>query len=150
MKSYTEKYSVILFITSIFLTMATHGNDKTYSPARVVFNVSSANIKLLNHTLDRASLLQNIYNNDPISTSIVIVIHGNAIPSFTHIKQQNHQLINRAKDLSMSDIIEFRLCAASARMHGLHKSDFSGFINIIPMADAEIIELQNSGYAYIN
>jgi len=137
--------SLLIFIMiNIFATVVL-ANDKNYAPASVIYDVTSGNIETVKHTLDRASLLQNIYNSDPFNASIIIVIHDEAIPLFT----KNKTLIQRSKDLTMAEVIQFRLCKASARLQGYTKNDFENFITMVPMADAEIIELQNEGYSYL-
>jgi intracellular sulfur oxidation DsrE/DsrF family protein len=35
-------------------------------------------------------------------------------------------------------------------MQGYGRGDFEGFIELVPMADAEIVRLQSDGYAYLH
>lgn len=138
-----------LFLTTFFMPSAQSAED-AYKPSKVIYDVSSKKTKDLNHILDRASLLERLYNNNPFESSIVIILHEGAIPLF--VKSSTHyqaDLIQRASSLSLGEIIEFRLCLASAKMQGFSKNDFDSFIKIIPMADAEIIKLQQQGYAYL-
>ncbi|MES1998937.1 MAG: hypothetical protein V4446_06465 [Pseudomonadota bacterium] len=39
--------------------------------------------------------------------------------------------------------------AATAKGHGFEPADIHGFVTMVPMADAEIIRLQQAGYAYM-
>ena len=57
--------------------------------------------------------------------------------------------MRRARSLSMGEIIQFRICKASANMQGYKKEDIQDFASMVPMADAEIIQLQNEGFAYL-
>lgn len=123
--------------------------ETVYTPAKAVYDVTANNKSELNHLLDRAALLQRIYNNDPMDASIILVIHESAIKSFSKNNRDNRELIQRADDLSAGDIIHFRLCSASAKIQGYSKDDFPAFIRPVPMADAEIIKLQNLGYGYL-
>ena len=50
----------------------------------------------------------------------------------------------------MGGTIEIRMCEIAARGHGFDPEDIHGFVQIIPMADAEIVRLQQEeGYAYM-
>jgi intracellular sulfur oxidation DsrE/DsrF family protein len=123
---------------------------KTYKPSKVIYDVSTSQADSLSHILDRVSLLQNMYGSDPFEASIIIIVHEGAVPLFA--KAKNHaqpDLMRRARSLTMGEIIQFRICHASARMQGFVKSDFYDFVAMVPMADAEIIQLQQEGYAYL-
>jgi len=122
-----------------------------YKPAKVVYDVSSADPQRLNNILDRVSLLQTMYAGDPFTASIVIVLHEGGLPLFakSNAKRQG-ELVARARDLAAGEIVRFRLCEASARMQGFGRKDFDDYIELVPMADAEIIRLQHDGYAYLN
>ena len=125
-------------------------SDQHYKPAKVIYDVSSGHPDELKNTLDRASLLQKIYGNDIFESSIIIIIHEQAIAFFT--RDGNHieySLNQRAKSLASSEIIQFRICQTSAKMQGYTEKDFDTYIKLVPMADAEIIKLQNDGYAYL-
>jgi len=129
--------------------VAAAGADTPAAP-RVVYDVSSPDPVHLKNILDRVSLLQNLYGSDPFAASIVVVLHDGAIPLFAR-QQARYQkeLVARARDLATGDVIRFRLCQASARMQGFAPKDFDGFIEPVPMADAEIIRLQQAGHAYL-
>lgn len=147
------KYSTRLFATflfSFYLLQSAIAEEKSYLPARVVYDLRSGNIKHIQNILDRASMLQNLYGGDPFDASIIIVIHDSAIPQFIKSKQPGHRaLAARAQNLMMSEIIEYRVCRASARLQGYDDKDFPDYLKLVPMADAEIISLQQQGYAYM-
>lgn len=124
-------------------------SQQYYAPSKVVYDVSSSDTSELSHILDRASLLQKIYHNDSFDASIILVVHEGAIPLFVKNNKIQHELMQRVKSLTLGEIIQIRVCEASANMQGFYKDDFDSFIQIVPMADAEIIELQNNGYAYL-
>ncbi len=141
---------VIVFLLVLMTTASTADEKITYAPSKVVYDVSSPDSAFMSHIMDRASLLQNLYGNDPFESSIVIVIHEGAIPLFSNQKVTEHiELMNRARSLGLDEIIKFRICRASARMQGYNDSDFADFVRLVPMADAEIVRLQKTGYAYI-
>ena len=123
-----------------------------YKPSRVVYDVTSGRAGHLANILDRVSLLSSLYGADPFESSIVVVLHGDVIPLFA-IKEyeKNKELMTRAYNLALSGVAEFRMCKASAKSHySLTPKDIHGFVNMVPMADAEIIRLQNEeAYAYM-
>ncbi|HRA77440.1 MAG TPA: DsrE family protein [Burkholderiaceae bacterium] len=121
-----------------------------YAPARVLYDVDKGGIAALNNILDRVSLLNKLYEADPFESSIVVVVHGDAIPLFgirDHAKYRD--VMQRAQSLTQSGMIEFRLCRAAAGVLGYRPADIHGFVRMVPMADAEIVRLQNEGYAYM-
>lgn len=121
-----------------------------YAPSKVVYDISSPDPKALGFIFDRVNLLQNIYQNDSFEASIVLVIHEGAIPLFgANDKAIQPELMQRARSLSMGEIVKFRVCRASAAMQGFEKKDIQDFVAMVPMADAEIVKLQQEGYAYL-
>ena len=144
------RITVIVFLLTAFVISVNAEEQKAYQPAKVVYDVSSSDSKALAHIFDRASMLQNVYQNDSFEASIVFVIHEGAIPLFSNRdKNQHSELMRRARSLSMGEIIQFRVCKASARMQGYKKEDLHDFVSMVPMADAEIVQLQHEGYAYL-
>lgn len=124
--------------------------EKNYSRQKVVYDVTAGSVSALTSLLDRASFLSQLNGADPFENKIVLVIHGDAIPLFAIKNYAQYQsLMARAHSLSVGGIIEFRLCRAAARVAGYQPQDFHGFITPVPMADAEIIDLQHQGYAYM-
>ena len=140
---------IFLFINLIFLPVYLFADEtkKSYSPSKVVYDLSSADSKVLKNVLDRISMLQNVYNNDSFEASIVVVIHEEAIPLFKNYRPSG--LMVRARSLAMGEIIKFQICKASAKMQGIAIADLHDFVEMVPMADAEIIKLQKAGYSYI-
>lgn len=123
---------------------------KEYSKQKVVYDVAVGNVAALTGVLDRASHLSLINGADPFDDKIVIVLHGNEIPFFA-IKNfaRYKELMTRAQSLSVGGIIEFRMCRLAAQGQGFKPEDMHGFVTMVPMADAEIIDLQSKGYAYM-
>jgi len=48
-----------------------------------------------------------------------------------------------------SGVIEFRTCRLAAESHGFEPVTIHGLVTLVPMADAEIVRLQQEGYAYM-
>ena len=146
------RIAAIVFLLSVFSVTANADGQMAYNykPAKVVYDLTSTDPKIVGHILDRASMLQNIYQNDSFEASIVFVVHEGAIPLFgNNDKNIQPQLMLRARSLSMGDIIQFRLCKASASLQGYTRNDIQDFVSMVPMADAEIVRLQQEGYAYL-
>lgn len=125
--------------------------QQAYSKQKVVFDTTSGTTAGLTSVLDRASFLSILNGADPLDNKIVIVLHGGAIPFFA-IKNyaQNKDLMHRAQSLSVGEVVEYRMCRAAAQLQGLKPEDIHGFVKMVPMADAEIVRLQQEeGFAYM-
>jgi uncharacterized protein len=125
--------------------------NQVYSKQKVVFDTTYGSLEHLSSILDRASYMSQLNGADPFDTKIVIMIHGEAIPFFASKNFAKYKdLMVRAQSLSLGNVVEFRMCKASARMQGFKPADIHGFIKMVPMADAEIVRLQQEeGYAYM-
>lgn len=123
---------------------------KTYSQQKVVYDVSVKTVEQLENVLDRASFLSILNDADPFDSKIVIVLHGDEIGFFAVRNFPKHrELMARAQSLTVGGIIDIRMCRVAARRRGFEAQDIHGFVNIVPMADAEIIDLQKQGFAYM-
>lgn len=125
--------------------------ERDYQPQKVVYDVSASSRQQFEGVLDRASYLSKVYHEDPFAASIVLVLHGDEIPFFG-IKNylQYKDLMARAQSLTLNNVIEFRMCKIAARGHGFEPQDIHGFVKMVPMADAEIIRLQQEeNYVYM-
>jgi intracellular sulfur oxidation DsrE/DsrF family protein len=124
---------------------------KAYAPQKVVYDVAAVDVDEFTHVLDRASYLNKLYNADPFDASIVLVLHGDEIPFFAISNYDKYrELMQRAKSLTLAGPIEFRMCRIAARGHGFEPGQIHGFVKVVPMADAEIVRLQQEdGYAYM-
>lgn len=123
--------------------------DSEYAGQEVVYDLFG-DAAAVESVLDRASFLSILNDADPFDHRIVVVIHGDAIPVFAVDHFREHEtVVRRAQSLSVGDVVEFRLCLAAARMAGFASDDFHGFVHMVPMADAEIVKLQQQGFAYM-
>jgi intracellular sulfur oxidation DsrE/DsrF family protein len=122
-----------------------------YAPQKVVYDVSVANVAAFSNLLDRVSYLNNIYMADPFSESIVLVLHGDEIPFFAIRNYKKYsELMQRAQSLTLAGPVEFRMCKVAAKAHGFESDDIHGFVKVVPMADAELVRLQQEeGYVYM-
>ncbi|MDP2056434.1 MAG: DsrE family protein [Thiobacillus sp.] len=125
--------------------------QQTYSGQKVVFDTTSESLAGLTSVLDRASLISVLNGADPLDNKIVIVLHGGAIPFFAIKNYTKHkELMHRAQSLSVGEVVEYRMCRAAAHLQGFKPEDIHGFVKMVPMADAEIVRLQQEeGFAYM-
>ena len=128
-----------------------HVQSIDYAPQKVVYDVAVRDTDTFSRVLDRASYLNNLYHADPFGASIVLVLHGDEIPFFAISNFDKYKdLVTRAQSLTVGGTIEIRMCAVAARGHGLAPTDIHGFVKLVPMADAELVRLQQEeGYVYM-
>ncbi len=122
-----------------------------YPPMKVVYDVTTGDVEELSHVLDRVSYLSNITGADPFEQSIVVVLHG-ASPRLFAIRnyEKYKALQTRAQSLTVGDIIQIKMCRLAAEGQGLGPKDIQGFVELVPMGDAEIVRLQFvEGHAYM-
>jgi hypothetical protein len=105
----------------------------------------------VNGVLDRASYLSTLTGADPFESSIILVLHGNEIEYFARKNEQKyHELMVRAKSLVDAEALKIRMCRIAAKGHGFEPEDIQGFVEMVPMGDAEIVRLQTEeGHAYM-
>ncbi|MDH5393025.1 MAG: DsrE family protein [Gammaproteobacteria bacterium] len=116
----------------------------TYKPQKAVYDVNVKTLRALSGVLDRASFLSKITGADPFDSSIVLVLHGPEIPFFaTKNYPRYKEVMQRAQSLVESEVIKIKMCQLAAEAHGLKASQIHGFVEMVPMGDAEIIRLQN-------
>lgn len=122
-----------------------------YKPHKVVYDVSASSMAEFTHVLDRVSYLNKIYNADPFSSSIIMVLHGSEIPFFAIKNYGKYKdLMIRARSLVNSGNIKFHMCKLAAEGQGFKLEDIHGFVEMVPMADAEIVRLQQEeGHVYM-
>lgn len=124
--------------------------EQTYAKQKVVYDVAVRTEAALRSVISRAQLLADLNGSDPFDSKVVIVLHGDEIPFFA-LKHhgQHRELMQRAQSATLAGVIEFRMCRLAAQGHGFEPKDIHGFVTMVPMADAEIVRLQQEGYAYM-
>lgn len=122
-----------------------------YKPQKVVYDVHVKTVEAVESVLDRASYLSKITGADPFDQSIVLVFHGAEL-SFFAIKDypKYQELMQRAQSLVESEVLKIKMCKIAAKSQGFLPKDIHGFVEMVPMGDAEIIRLQyEEGHAYM-
>lgn len=122
-----------------------------YKPQKVVYDVYVKTIEALESVLDRASYLSKITGADPFEQSIVLVSHGQEINFFAIKNHSKYKtLMQRAQSLVESEALKIKMCKIAAEGQGYQPKDIYGFVEMVPMGDAEIIRLQyEEGHAYM-
>jgi len=155
------KFSLWLFLLAILTTgnisaaEAPWGSSKVidtqYKPQKVVYDVAVNSVEKVTSVLDRASYLSKITGADPFDSSIILVLHGSEIDYFAIKNYEKYKtLMQRAQSLVESEVLKIRMCRIAAQGHGYEPEDIHGFIEMVPMGDAEIIRLQNEeSHAYM-
>lgn len=144
-----------LFLSTVSLADPPWGSASLipieYKPQKVVYDVSVSSVKQVESVLDRASYLSQITGADPFESSIVLVLHGPEIQYFAIKNYEKYKdLVQRAQSLTVGDILKIRMCKIAAEGQGFKPKDIHGFIEMVPMGDAEIIRLQNEeDHAYM-
>jgi intracellular sulfur oxidation DsrE/DsrF family protein len=137
------------------LTSAPWGSSKVtateYKPQKVVYDVHVKTVAAVESVLDRASHLSTITGADPFEQSIVLVLHGKELSFFAIENYGKYKdLMKRAQSLVESEVIAIKMCKIAAQSQGYAPKDIHGFIEMVPMGDAEIIRLQyEEGHAYM-
>ena len=122
-----------------------------YKPQKVVYDVHVKTVKEVESVLDRASYLSTITGADPFDQSIILVLHGAELSFFAIEHYEKHkELMHRAQSLVESEALTIKMCKIAALGQGFSPEDIHGFVEMVPMGDAEIIRLQyEDGYAYM-
>jgi len=124
--------------------------DIHYEKQKVVFDTTTGSVEGLTSVLDRTSYLSVLNGADPFDSKIVIVLHGDEIGFFAIRNYDKYKdLMARAQSLTVGGIIDIRMCRAAAKRRGFEPQDIHGFVATVPMADAEIADLQKQGFAYM-
>ena len=157
----TKIVSIFLLSLSMLCTSAFAGNnapwgeavltETEYKPQKVVYDVHVKTVAAVEGVLDRASHLSAITGADPFDQSIVLVLHGSEL-SFFAIKNypKYKALMQRAQSLVESEALKIKMCTIAAKSQGFEPKDIQGFVEMVPMGDAEIIRLQyEEGHAYM-
>lgn len=124
--------------------------EQRYAGQKVVYDVTVGSEAAMRSVISRAMLLADLNGSDPFDSKVVVVLHGNEIPFFAiRNYPQYRELMQRAQGATLAGVIEFRMCRLAAQSRGFGAADFHGFVTLVPMADAEIVRLQQAGYAYM-
>jgi intracellular sulfur oxidation DsrE/DsrF family protein len=140
----------IAFILSSFLVMLAASNvafsaDEMQPAKKVVIQVSSDDARTQNIAMNNAVNLQKLYGVDNIA--IEIVAYGPGLGMLTAANKQT----DRVKSLAMQNIT-FSACGNTmkkvAKKTGKEPKLTEG-VKVVEAGVARIIELQDSGYAYV-
>ena len=94
---------------------------------------------------------QDVYDSLPVdqrqSLKIAMVLHGPDLQYFAKRNYKKHKaLVDTAARLEAFGFIDLKVCAESARSHGVEDDGFPPFVDIVPFGPGEIRELERQGY----
>jgi len=153
---YLTLFTNLLFSTPLFANKGSPWGSASltpteYQPQKVVYDVHVQTVEKLESVLDRASHLSKISGADPFDQSIVLVLHGHEL-SFFAIKHfsKYEAIMRRAQSLVESEVLKIKMCKIAAESQGYLAEDIHGFVEMVPMGDAEIVRLQyEEDHAYM-
>jgi intracellular sulfur oxidation DsrE/DsrF family protein len=131
-----NKFILILF----FVITQSIFSQKT--EIKVVFDVTSKNVKTHQMTVRHVELMSNSYPDSQFE----VVLYGGSIEMALNEKST---VKNAIQLLSKKDNIDFVICEASMRKHKVEKQDLIEGFKIVPDGILEIVEKQQNGWGYI-
>ena len=147
---------LLLLLSSLTILLA----DKP--SAKVVYDLTTKNQKTFERKILKAIVANKAYYESKLKElEVTVVIHGGAYryftidPSKTEYKTDKALLADYAnlkkRIKSMHEIygVEFLICEAGMKKHGLKAKDIMSYVKIIPNSIIGLIDRQNEGYAYI-
>ncbi len=157
------KQLLLLSLLGMFFTYPTLASDSNspwggatvaetkYKPQKVVYDVNVKTSEDVASVLNRASYISKISGADPFEQSIVLVLHGLEINFFATKNFSEHkELMKRAQSLVESEVLKIKMCSVAASGMGYKSEDIHGFVEMVPMGDAEIVRLQHEeNHAYM-
>jgi intracellular sulfur oxidation DsrE/DsrF family protein len=79
-----------------------------------------------------------------------ILIDGNIVDFAIENTGKYQNILTRAESLVSSEVLKLKMCKLAAEAQGYRPEDIHGFVELVPMGDAEIIRLQyEEDHAYM-
>jgi len=129
---------------------------------KVVYDLTTSNLVDIERKILKAIVANKAYYASKLEElDVSVVIHGGSYryftidPAKTEYKTDKNLLENykslKKRIKAMAEIydVEFLMCGAGMKKHGLKKKDIVSFVKIVPNAIIGLIDRQNEGYAYI-
>ncbi len=144
--------ALILMITTLALA----------DTKKAVFALTTPDIeKIENRLIGGIKGATKYYKNQNQQLESIVVIHGEAYKFFvkditkTAIETESmmdidtDELHAKISDFIKTHNVSLYICSVGMKRNGIEESNILNNIKVIPSAMIELIELQNSGYAYI-
>lgn len=146
LRSFLVPVLCVLYFVSASFVLA-----ETYKSPKVVYDVAVSSTEALNNVLARASHMGRLTGADPLTGSIVLVMHGTEVTFFVKDEYDTYKaVVDRAKNLSVDGTVKFVISEVALKVRGLSAEDMPEFVKVVPFGDAEIARLQNEKqHAYI-
>lgn len=130
--------------------------------AKVVYDLTTKDLSNFELRVLSATVSNKAYYESSLrELDVAVVIHGGAYKFF--LKEPGNSkfkddkalvstyktLAKRIETLANTYNVQFLVCGAGLRKHGLEKKDIYDFVKITPTAMIGLIDMQNEGYAYV-
>lgn len=148
---------VFLFLTTSLVLLSAENTS-----VKVVYDLTTQNQKNFERKILKSIVANKAYYESKFKElDVTVVIHGGAYryftvdPSKTEYKTDKTllkdyvSLKKRIKSLADLYDVEFLVCGAGLKTHGLKAKDVVSYVKIIPNSTIGLIDKQNEGYAYI-
>jgi len=130
--------------------------------AKIVYDLTTKDLPTFEQKILKAIVTNKAHYESTLrELDVVVVIHGGAYKFFIKDPEQSKfkddkrlvvthgELAKRIEIMATTYDVQFLVCGAGVRKHGLKKQDIYDFVKIIPNSTIGLIDKQNEGYAYI-
>ena len=146
-----DKQSTPLKLNSVSREMSQTLNPVADSRSQEHHYYFDVNDHTEDEVLNLLQRAQEIYDSlaaeDRDNLKIAMVLHGPDLQYFAKRNYSEHKdLVDTAAKLEALGFIDLKVCAVSARSHGVDNDGFPPFVDIVPYGPGEIRELEQRGY----
>ena len=137
-----KKFSVLVFVTTLFVLLNTQNVAAQNNAYKVVFDITSSD------STDHQSLirwLNGISKSNP-NAKMEVVFYGKSLQMVT---MEKSVVAEEVQKLAKNKNISFRVCEMALKRYQLTKSDLLPGVEIVPDGIAEIVQRQTEGWGYI-
>lgn len=130
--------------------------------AKIVYDLSTKDLSNFELRILKATVSNKAHYESTLrELDVAVIIHGGAYKFFLKDPKNSKfkddkglvktykTLAKRIETLADMYDVQFLVCGAGVRKHGLEKKDIYDFVKIIPNSTIGLIDKQNKGYAYV-
>ena len=147
-------------ICMLFISMAIlHAQEDS---AKIVYDLTTKELSNFELRILKATVANKAHYESTLrELDVAVIIHGGAYKFFIKepgrskfkddkaLVSSHKTLAKRIESMAKTYDVQFFICGAGIRKHGLKEKDIYDFVNIIPNANIGLTDKQNEGYAYI-
>jgi len=130
--------------------------------AKIVYDLTTKDLANFELRILKAIVANKAYYESSLrELDVAVVIHGGAYKFFIKepgrskfkddkaLLSSHKALAKRIESMAKMYDVQFFMCGAGIRKHGLKEEDIYDFVKIIPNSTIGLTDKQNEGYAYI-